>query len=102
MSPINNLLTSLLTKLGLPKPVQDVVIHVVLVFGAAFAAQVAGASLGKLDWPTVSALIASAAAAGASAAAHYLTGLIPASSSGAKPASPPSKSAAPRKTASKA
>lgn len=96
---MNTFLDGLLAKLGLPKAVRDILVHVVLVFGAAFAAQVAGASLGKLDWPTVSALLASAAAAGASAVAHYVTGLIP-STGPVTPPSPPSKRAAPKKTAS--
>ena len=96
---MNAFLDGLLAKLGLPKPVRDILVHVVLVFAAAFASQVAGASLGKVDWPTVSALIVSGAAAGASAVAHYVTGLIPATAP-ATPPTPPSKPAAPKKTAS--
>ena len=99
---MNSLIDNLLAKLGLPKPVRDILVHVVLVFGMAFAAQVAGASLGKLDWPTVSALLASAAAAGASAVSHYVIGLIPASSPApATSPSPPSKQSAPKTTPSK-
>lgn len=98
---MNTFLDGLLAKLGLPKPVRDILVHVVLVFGAAFAAQVAGASFGRLDWPTVSALLASAAAAGASAVAHYATGLIPASAPATTtPPTPPKKQAAPKTPAS--
>lgn len=77
LSLISAFIAKLVAKLGLPKPVQDVVVHVVVVFAAAFVAQLGGASLGHFDWPAVYALAASAVTAGLSAAGHYLAGLIP-------------------------
>lgn len=72
-----NALYALLKKVGLPKAVQDVVVHCAVVFSAAFVAQVSGAALGSFNWPTVYALVASAAAAGGSAVVHYLLSLVP-------------------------
>lgn len=77
LTALPNLLYALLAKLGLPKSVQDVIVHVVIVFTTAFAAQIIGASLGVFNWPAVAALLTSAAAAGGSAVLHYLLSLVP-------------------------
>jgi len=63
--------------LHLPKRAAQVVQHVVIVFVTAFVAQVVGSHVGHFDWPAVTAVVTSAAAAGGSAVLHYLTSLVP-------------------------
>lgn len=77
LTALPNLLYALLTKLGLPKATQDIVVHVAVVFTTAFVAQIVGSSLGVFNWPALIALATSAAAAGGSAVLHYLLSLVP-------------------------
>jgi hypothetical protein len=72
-----NLLTWVMNKLGVKPSVQQVILHVAVVFTSAFVAQLVGASLGAFDWPTLSALLVSAAASGGSAVFHYILGMVP-------------------------
>lgn len=64
-------------KMHLPKTVQDVVVHISLVFTTAFVSQLVGASIGAFNWPTFSALLAAAAAAGVSSVVAYVLNLVP-------------------------
>lgn len=84
------LVARLAARIGLPKPVQDVLVHVTLVFLTAFAGQIAfpvlirAVGAGTLNWSALAALATSAAVAGTTAATHYLAGLVP----GSPPATP--------------
>lgn len=77
LTAITALLNRALSAIHITGTAAEIADHVVIVFVTTFVAQVVGAWSGAFNWPTISALVVSAAAAGASAVWHYLVGLIP-------------------------
>lgn len=81
LSAVTDLIYALLAKLGLKKPVADLVVHVLVVFAAGAAAVLVKSATGSFQWS----VLAAAGLAGVSAVVHYAAGLVP----GPKPPAPP-------------
>lgn len=64
--------TEAMDYLGVPVSYQVYILHTLLVFLTTFVAQISLVTTTSLSWPTLWALIVSAASGAASAAVHYL------------------------------
>lgn len=76
LSVFTNVFVALLNKLRLPKPAQVYVIHAAVAFVSVFVTQVVISGFHPGSWSSLWQLLVSAAAAGGSAALHYVLGLF--------------------------